>query len=48
MLIALLDFFQIMLQIMLVFENHATFFKVCFSKKKQKTSLNYMFIVNKA
>ena len=43
MVLALPDFFQIMLKIMLGFENYARFCKVCFSSMKHKTCQNYNF-----
>ena len=43
MVLALPDFFQIMLKIMLGFENYARFCKVCFSNMKHKTCQNYNF-----
>ena len=43
MILALPDFFQIMLKIMLGFENYARFCKVCFSSMKHETCQNYNF-----
>ena len=45
MVLALPDFFQIMLKIMLGFENYARFCKVCFSSMKHKTFQNYNFFL---